>query len=79
MKFEYPTLIYHESDGWNATVPDLPGCYSCGDTFQEARDGIQEAMELWIEVAIEQGIELPRPSLAADQIRIESVAVEISA
>ena len=79
MKYEYTALVYHEADGWNATVPDLPGCYSCGDTFDEARAVIQEAMELWIEVALEQGESLPNASRPAEQVRIESVAVEIPA
>jgi predicted RNase H-like HicB family nuclease len=61
MKYEYATLLCHESDEWNAMVPDLPGCYSCGDTIEEARAGIQEAIELWVEVALENGEALPEP------------------
>lgn len=38
-----------EEGGYTVTVPSLPGCISEGDTFEEARDNIREAMELYLE------------------------------
>ena len=34
-------------------VPDLPGCFSAGDTLDEAMENAKEAIELWLEVAID--------------------------
>jgi antitoxin HicB len=45
--------------GFTINVPALPGCISFGDTFEEAMTRIAEAMELWLEVAREQGFAIP--------------------
>lgn len=59
---EYLVIFEKADDGtiW-ARVPDLSGCYSCGDTLDEAKANIQEAMELYIETAKDEGIEIPEP------------------
>jgi antitoxin HicB len=36
--------------GFSVSVPALPGCYSEGDTLDEALSNIREAAELWLEV-----------------------------
>ncbi|MDX9744500.1 MAG: type II toxin-antitoxin system HicB family antitoxin [Arcobacteraceae bacterium] len=48
---KYIAFIYTDEhdDGYNATVPDLEGCFSCGDTFEEACEMIKEAAELYCE------------------------------
>jgi predicted RNase H-like HicB family nuclease len=40
--------------GFWAEVPALKGCYSEGDTLEEAVANIREAAEGWLEVAAEQ-------------------------
>ena len=45
------TVIY-EADpegGFVASVPTLPGCFSQGDTLEEAQHNITEAVELYLE------------------------------
>jgi predicted RNase H-like HicB family nuclease len=37
--------------GYSVSVPALPGCYSQGETREEAMENIREAAELWLEVA----------------------------
>ncbi len=47
-------------------VPDLPGCMARGRTRQAAVKMAEEAIELWIETAKEDGVRVPKPrSLAA--------------
>lgn len=58
----YRVLFYPGEDGWFVKVHGLDGCISQGDTLEEACYMIVEAMELWIEVAIEDGDEIPAPS-----------------
>jgi len=48
-------------EGWFVRVKELPGCMSQGDTAQEALEMIQDAMRVWIEVALEDGDRIPEP------------------
>lgn len=62
MTVEYAVEYYmDEGGGWNARVPDLPGCFSCGDSLEEAKINIKEAMEGWILARKDLGLEVPLP------------------
>jgi predicted RNase H-like HicB family nuclease len=53
-------LLYSDEDGnWVAEVPSLPGCNTGGKTRDEALANIREAIELWIEDALEHGEIVP--------------------
>ncbi|ACI52414.1 protein of unknown function UPF0150 [Gluconacetobacter diazotrophicus PA1 5] len=60
----YPIVIERGSDAeaYGVVVPDLPGCFSAGDTFDEAVSNASEAIALWVEDAIDNGQSIPRPS-----------------
>lgn len=38
-----------ETGDWAIWCPELPGCYSAGDTMEEAMENIKEAIELYLE------------------------------
>ena len=42
--------------GYTISGPELPGCVSCGTTFEEAIEMIKDAMEGWLAVAREEGV-----------------------
>ncbi|MFA0761474.1 MAG: hypothetical protein HZLCBSQH_001582 [Candidatus Fervidibacterota bacterium] len=42
-----------------AEVPDLPGCFVQGRTFEEAREDLIDAIELWGMSALMDGEEIP--------------------
>jgi predicted RNase H-like HicB family nuclease len=42
-----------------AIAPVLKGCMTQGNNFEEARDNLIDAIELWITVALREGEELP--------------------
>lgn len=45
--------------GYTISVPSLPGCISCGATFEESIEMIKDAMAGWLEVAREEGVPVP--------------------
>jgi antitoxin HicB len=55
-------LAEGDGGGYLATVPDLPGCMSDGDTPEEALKNLQEAIASWIEAAKEWKMEVPQSS-----------------
>ena len=65
-ELRYPILIEplpeEEGGGFLATVPDLPGCMSDGETPEEALASIQDAILAWLEGAREIGRPIPEPS-----------------
>jgi predicted RNase H-like HicB family nuclease len=67
---EYLVVIEKGNDGsFSAYVPDLPGCVSCGDTEDEVRQLIAEAVALHIQAMREQGEPIPPPSATAHRVR----------
>jgi predicted RNase H-like HicB family nuclease len=66
MTLEYAVRIERlaESDGggYLATVPDLPGCMSDGETPEEALKNVQDAIASWIEAAKDWKQEIPKPT-----------------
>ena len=60
----YPIAIEPGTDttAWGVVVPDLPGCFSAGDTLEEAMIQAEEAITAWVEVAIDSGESIPKPS-----------------
>lgn len=54
-------VVLHSDDGirFGVTVPDLPGCFSTGDTFDEALESVREAIDLHLEGITEDGEEIP--------------------
>jgi predicted RNase H-like HicB family nuclease len=53
-------LIPDETGGYVVEVPSLPGCYSQGETEDEALVNIREAIELHIESMIAAGEDVPQ-------------------
>ena len=60
----YPIAIEtgNETTAWGVVVPDLPGCFSAGDTLEEALIQAEDAISGWIEAAIDDGQDIPAPS-----------------
>jgi predicted RNase H-like HicB family nuclease len=56
-------VVLHTDDGirFGVTVPDLPGCFSTGDTFDDALTSVIEAIDLHLEGMTEDGSDLPMP------------------
>jgi len=68
-KLSYPVIVspLTEADGggFAATVPDLPGCMSDGETPEEAIANVLDAIDSWLEAARDAGRDIPAPSRVA--------------
>lgn len=65
----YVYIIERANDGsYSAWVPDLPGCTSCGDTVEELRENIKEAVSLYIDSLREHGEPVPAPTSSAEVV-----------
>ena len=63
----YTRLLTREEDGgYSTSVLELPGCYSSGDTAEEAMELLDEAIEMWVAVEVEDGHDIPPPSSAEE-------------
>jgi antitoxin HicB len=51
-----------ENGGYVISCPSLPGCYSQGETLEQALENIKEAIALCLEDMESQGEEIPDPS-----------------
>jgi predicted RNase H-like HicB family nuclease len=65
MDLPYNIVFRHVKDEsgeyYFATVQELDGCMSDGETIEEAAVNIREAMEGWIETKLEAGLSIPMP------------------
>lgn len=55
----YLVIVEEGPENFSAYVPDLPGCVSAGNTYDELMQNIQEAIEGHIEVMREYGEPIP--------------------
>jgi predicted RNase H-like HicB family nuclease len=51
-----------ETTAFGVVVPDLPGCFSAGDSLDEALTAAEEAAAAWIDAALDAGEAIPPPS-----------------
>jgi predicted RNase H-like HicB family nuclease len=66
-------VVFESSDdgGYTVHVPALPGCISEGDTVEEARDNIVEAIKLYLE----DGDEVAKPPIVPTGSFAEEISI----
>ena len=65
-----------EDPGYYAHCPELPGCVSGGATLEETRRNIEEAIQLYLESLLEDGIPLPE---SASDVHVERMTIALPA
>jgi predicted RNase H-like HicB family nuclease len=76
------TIEVHKADedekGFWVSVPALPGCFSRGDTYEQAVENAHEAIQCYLEAAIKRGEKVPEdtnhPTLIAVSVALPQVA-----
>ncbi len=63
MRYPVAIEIGSAEQAFGVVVPDLPGCFSAGDSLDEAMVNAEEAAAAWIDAALDEGDPIPSPSL----------------
>lgn len=56
-----PIIVESDPHGYFVSCPSLQGCYSQGETYEEAVENIKDAIRLHIEDRLADGEEIPEP------------------
>lgn len=64
-KYIYRVILTPEEDGigYSAEVPDLPGCYTFGDTGEEAIIMAADAAKTYVASLLKHGDPVPKPTI----------------
>ena len=63
LRKSYARVLIPDDEGrYAAQILEFPGCYSEGETPEEAYANLEEAAQNWIESALAQGMAIPEPS-----------------
>lgn len=70
---KYAAVIHKDGDSdYGVTFPDLDGCFSAGETFEEAMAMAQEAAELHLEGYLAESMDIPEPRAVDSYINDKS-------
>lgn len=72
-EYRFTVVIEKDEDGYFAFCPELQGCYTQGDTYEEALANIQDAIRLHVEDIIESGETVPQP----EQVSLTSLKIAV--
>lgn len=59
--YRFPIIIEKDGDGYYASCPSLQGCFTQGETYEEALENITDAIRLHLEDRLAEGEEIPQP------------------
>ena len=59
--YRFSVIIEKDRDGYFAFCPELEGCYTQGNTYEETLENIKDAIHLHVEDRLESGEEISQP------------------
>lgn len=65
MRYPIAVELGDKRHAYGVVVPDLPGCFSAGDTLEEALSNTQEAILLHLDGLLDDKKPIPKPSALA--------------
>ena len=74
MSYKVGVVIEKDEHGYYAFCPELEGCQSQGDTFEQALNNIKEAIELYLETISEDD----RKNYFSHEIYTTSIEVNVA-
>ena len=78
----FRAIIEKDDPGYHGYVPALPGCHTCGDTIEETRKNLREALQCHIEgllldgerVPVDESVEVFE-TITSDQLKVPAELV----
>ena len=67
---KYAVIYEPTTTGYSAFAPDLPGCIATGQTLQQTRERMHEAIHWHLKSMREDGEAIPVPSHVADMLEV---------
>ena len=67
---KYLIVIEPTGTGFSAYSPDLAGCVSTGQTWEEVEENMHEAIEFHLEGLREEGFPIPEPMSASAYVEV---------
>lgn len=71
---DYAIVIEQAGTSFSAYVPDLPGCVVVGDSVEEVRGLIREAIEFHLDGMREDGEPIPPASSRVEYVKVAVAA-----
>jgi predicted RNase H-like HicB family nuclease len=75
----YVVVVDGKPGAFGMWVPDMPGCTSMGETLADLLANAQEALQLWVEDAIDSGEKVPKPRTMEQVRKDPDVARDLAA
>ncbi|MEH2244235.1 type II toxin-antitoxin system HicB family antitoxin [Nostoc sp.] len=66
----YTVVIEKGETSYGAYVLDLPGCIAVGETLEEVKQMIAEAIEFHLQGMLEDGLPIPKPTSIAHEVEV---------
>jgi len=66
----YAIVIEQGEGNYSAYVPDLPGCVAVGQTLEETRREMREAIEFHLEGLRADGVSIPEPNSQVTYVKV---------
>ena len=69
--YRFSVVVERDEEGYFAFCPELQGCYTQGETYEEALRNLEDAIRLHVEDRLQSGEEIPH----VDSISLTSLEV----
>jgi len=71
--YRFSVVVEHDEEGYFAFCPELQGCYTQGESYEEVLENIKDAIRLHVEDRLKNGEEVPH----VDSISLTSLEVAV--
>ncbi len=68
--YRFLVIIEKGDENFGAYSPDLPGCIAVGDTVDEVKENMQEAIRMHLQGMIEDNEPIPTPTTTAQYVEV---------